>query len=39
MMYIHATQPAAVPSADPVHAIDQSGENKEQQRQYHNWIY
>ena len=28
MMYVHAAQPAAVPSADPVHAINQSGEKK-----------
>ena len=39
MMYVHAGQPAAVPPTDPVHAIDQSGENRKRLRQYHNWIY
>ena len=39
MMHVDDAQPAAVPSTDPIHAIDQSGENIERQRQYHNWIY
>ena len=36
VMYVGDVQPAAVPSMDPVHDIDQSGENEERQRKYHN---
>ena len=37
VMYVGDVQPAAVPSAGPVHDIDQSGENEERQRKYHYW--
>ena len=38
VMYVGDVQPAAVPSADSVHGIDQSGENEERQRKYHYWM-